>query len=69
MLDVLNLGAPRWLGWAIGIVAVALVLLVWSYARRGGRAGVRAFAFALEGLARESLRYQTDLSRIGTRVS
>jgi uncharacterized membrane protein len=51
MLDVLNLGAPRWLGWAIGIVAVALVLLVWSYARRGGRAGVRAFAFALKAAA------------------
>jgi uncharacterized membrane protein len=42
------LGARDWLWWAGPLVAAALVMLIWSYARSSGRAGVRLFAGLLK---------------------
>jgi hypothetical protein len=44
----LVLGARQWLGVAIALAAVALVVLVWAYARAGSQAWVRAVAGLLK---------------------
>lgn len=42
------LGAPRWLGWAMALAAVALIVLVWSYWRAGSAGWVRVVAGLLK---------------------
>ena len=43
-LPSLILGSPQWLAGAAGLLAVAALLILWSYARarRGARCGSRA---------------------------
>ena len=53
----LILGAPRWWAAAAALMAVASVLILWSYARARSKASVRIACAALKALAVASLAF------------
>lgn len=50
VLAEITLGARNWLGGAIALSAIAILVLVWSYRRGGASSWLRVFAATLKGI-------------------